>query len=148
VEDQLSITGGLEMKKTMISFAMMLLLAVSAWAGSGPAMNEGQWEMTIETEMQGMPMKMPPITFSQCITEQDPVPQGQQPGQQCAAKDVVTKGNTVTWTIECDTPGGKSTGKGKVTYDKDTMEGSMTMSTQGMEMTTRFKGKRLGPCQQ
>lgn len=136
------------MKKTMISLAMAFIFTLSAWADSGPAMNEGQWEMTIETEMKGMPMKMPPTIFTQCITKQDPVPQSQQPGQQCAAKDVVTDGNTVTWTIECDTPGGKSTGKGKVTYDKDSMQGSMTMSVQGMEMTTRFKGRRLGPCQQ
>jgi hypothetical protein len=135
------------MKKTfLLGIGIVLLFVSMAWCGSGLTVKEGQWEMTIETEMTGMPIKMPPTTYSQCITASDPVPQSQQPGQQCVVKDTVTKGNTVTWTVECDTPGGKSMGQGKVTYSDDTMEGTMNMTTQGMTITSKFKGRYLGPC--
>lgn len=134
------------MTKLLIrSVVVALMLVTAAWAGE-MSMKEGQWEMTIETEMEGMPMKMPPTTFSQCITQQEPVPQSRQPGQECVTKDVVKKGDTVSWTVVCDTPAGSTTGKGKITYKGDTMEGSMTMTAQGMKMVSRFTGRHVGPC--
>lgn len=133
-------------KLLITSVVVALMWVTAAWAGPEMSMKEGQWEMTIETEMEGMPMKMPPTTFSQCITRQEPVPQSQQPGQECVTKDVVTKGNTVSWTVVCDTPAGSTTGKGKITYQDDTMEGSMTMTAQGMKMISRFSGRHIGPC--
>ena len=137
------------MTKTVFrSIAVVLILTATAWAGSDLTMKEGQWEMTIETEMEGMPMKMPPTTFSQCVTRQEPVPQSQQPGQQCTTKDVVTKDNSVSWTVVCNTPAGSSTGYGKITYNGDTMKGTMTMTAQGMKMVSRFSGRYMGPCQE
>ena len=47
----------------------------------------------------------------------------------------------------CTNPGGQMTGKGRVTYNNDKMDGSMTMEGQGMKMTSNFKGHRIGACQ-
>jgi hypothetical protein len=135
-------------KQGIICVVVVVSLSMFTWAGSGVAVDDGEYEMTVETEVVGMQMKMPAATFNQCITQEDPVPQNDQPGQECEVKDMVTKGNTVTWTVECNAGGIQSTGQGKATYSKDTMEGSMTMSTQGMKMITHFKGHRIGPCKQ
>jgi hypothetical protein len=138
------------MTKILIASAVsvLMLMSTAAWAGPEMPMKEGQWEMTIETEMEGMPMKMPPSTFSQCVTKKEPVPQDQQQGQTCKTKDVVVKGDTVSWTMVCDTPAGSSTGQGKIAYKGDTMEGTMTMQVQGMKMISRFSGRYTGPCTQ
>ena len=97
--------------------------------------------------MPGMPMKMPPTTFTQCIKKDQAVPMDEKPGQQCKVKDVNTKGNTTTWTLECSGSGGQMIGKGSVSYSSDNMEGSMHMEGQGMTMTSRYKGHRIGACQ-
>lgn len=135
------------MKKLLGVVIITSILVSLSWAGSKPDFKEGQWEVIVETEIPGMPMKMPPTTVSQCITQETMVPQNQQPGQQCELKDVKSSGNTVSWTSICDTPDGKVTGKGRVTYEKEKMNGSMDMQTQGMEMKLVFKGRYTGPCQ-
>ena len=43
----------------------------------------GKWQITSKVEMPGMPVSMPPMTVTQCMTDQEPVPaksaQGQAP---------------------------------------------------------------------
>jgi hypothetical protein len=110
-------------------------------------MNPGLWEITSEVEMPGM--SMPAATTTQCITKDALVPQGGSgQGQgQCDVKDVQVRGDTVSWTIECHGQGGPMTGTGEITYYGDSFEGSSKMSMQGMEITTKMKGKRVGDCQ-
>ena len=132
-------------KKALLVLVLSIFLVCPAVA-SGPDFQEGEWEITVAVEMPGMPMKMPPSTYTQCMKKDNPVPQNDQPGQQCEMKDIKTKGNTVTWTILCDSPGGKMTGEGKVTYEKQSMSGTMTMQGQGMQMISKFSGRRIGPC--
>ncbi len=134
------------MKIILLGLAFILALVPVSWAGSGPDMNEGKWEITVETEIPGMPMKMPPATYTQCMRKDDPVPQDNQPNQKCNIEDMKTKGNTVSWKIVCTNPGGQMTGVGKVTYDKNKMNGTMTMTGQGMQMKTRLTGRRIGDC--
>ena len=133
-------------KKLFVSL-ILGLMTITLASAAGPEIKEGKWEITTKLEMPGMPVKMPPNTFTQCIKKDQAVPQDSQPGQNCTTKDVVMKGDTVTWTMVCNNPGGQMTGKGRVTYHKDEMDGSMTMEGQGMQMTSHFKGKRIGPCQ-
>ncbi len=133
-------------KKTLLCLVLLLAVASSAQAGSGPDIQEGQWQITMEMEIPGMPMKMPPATYTQCIKKDDLIPQDEKQNQECVQKNVTVKGNTVSWTVECDVPGGQMTGKGKITYHKDKMEGQMTTQGQGMKMVSHFKGHRLGEC--
>jgi len=134
------------MKKTFLTIILMIIVASFAHGGSGPDMQEGLWEITVDLEMPGMPMKMPPNTYTQCIRKDEAIPRNDQPNQECVQKDVSVKGNTVSWTVECTSPGGNMTGQGVITYHKDKMDGRMTMQGQGMNMITHFKGKRIGEC--
>jgi hypothetical protein len=133
-------------KKSLAVMIVWLASIVCAHAGSSPDLHEGLWEITANVEMPGMPMKMPPTTFTQCLKKDRALPMDQQPGQECKTKDITYKGNTVSWTVECTTAGGQMTGKGKVTYHNDKMEGSMSMQSQGMTMTSHYKGHRVGAC--
>lgn len=133
-------------RKTLAVAIVWLASLAFAHAGSGQAFQEGLWEITVDVDMPGMPMKMPPTTFTQCLKKDKAVPMDQKPGQECKVKDVATKGNTTSWTMECSNPGGQMTGKGTVTYTGDKMEGSMQMQGQGMSMTSHYKGHRMGEC--
>ena len=134
-------------KRTLVFAIVWLVSIVYAHAESGPKIHEGKWEITVQVEMSGMPMKMPPSTFTQCINKNQAIPMNEKPGQQCNVKDIKSNGNTMSWTVECTTAGGPMSGKGSVTYHDDSMEGSMRMQTQGMTMTSRYKGHRVGACE-
>ncbi len=121
---------------------------VRSIADSGPNMKDGLWEITIEMEMQGMPMKMPPMTHTQCITRKNAVPSASQPGQECKMTENHINGDTVTWQMECDTPEGSAKAAGKITYAGDTFKGEIKMKMQGMEMLQHLDGKWVGECSQ
>jgi hypothetical protein len=84
-----------------------------------------------------------------CITQDSLVPQtGSGQGQgQCEITDIQVQGDTVTWSITCDSQGGVMTGTGESTYHGDTFEGTSEMHMQGMDITTTMSGKRIGDCQ-
>ncbi len=93
-------------------------------------------------------MKMPPNTYTQCIKKDQPIPKSEKPNQECTVKDIKTKGDTVTWTVTCTNRGGKMTGNGVATCKGDTMDGTMTMTTEGQaaNFTSNYKGIRIGDC--
>jgi len=130
-------------------FALIILLTAFSisFAGSALNMEPGLWEITIKTEMSGM--ETPPMKHTQCLTKKDVVPQGpQQPGQECKMTDVKVDGDTVTWSLECTTQGGKIEGTGKMIYSGDSFKGTMVMSMPqiNMNITTNMSGKRIGDC--
>ena len=132
--------------------AMVSVLALS-WTVSaqGPA-RDGRWEIMTEMDMPGMPMKMPAMKTTQCITKEqasDPnqsVPQASQDkNNACKVSDYKVSGNTVTWTMKCE---GKNpmSGTGEITYATDSYDGWMKMTTGTGNMTMKYKAKRLGDC--
>ncbi|MFO7965006.1 MAG: DUF3617 domain-containing protein [Desulfobacterales bacterium] len=132
-------------RKMLIGVIGIVALTVaSVWAE--PLMNPGKWEITTKTEMAGMPPQS--FTHTQCITREDLVPMNRDTSQECKVTDVVYDGNTVSWKISCDGQGGEMNGSGLVTYTGDDMSGtmSMTMASQGFQMTNTFSGHRIGPC--
>ena len=133
-------------KKAFVCLVIVLLFTAVTLAGSNPEIQKGNWEITVEFEMPGMPMKMPPNTYTQCIDQDNPIPKDEKPNQTCEMKDMKRSGNTVTWTMVCTNPGGKMTGKGEITYMKDKMKGAMTMEGQGFKMVSTYKGHRIGSC--
>ncbi len=130
-----------------VCFSITMILSVSA-AFAGPDMNPGRWRITTETEMAGMPVKMPPMVTTQCLTHDDLVPQDPKAGQECRITDVKVTGNKVSWAIFCKGQGGTMEGKGSVTYQGDEMNGSsmLEMKEVGMKMSIKMKGKRIGDC--
>ncbi len=125
---------------------LVVLLGNGAVAG-GVDMKDGLWEITTTTEMSGMPFQIPPMTFSQCITQQDLVPQNAETDSGCTRTENRISGNTVTWSIECKGEGVSSRGDGTITYHGDSFEGDMKMSMEeGVQMINLMKGRRIGAC--
>jgi hypothetical protein len=138
------------------------LLSVAVVSGSllaqtpGPR-RDGNWQVTMEIDIPGMPQAMPPMTMNQCITKEqaaDPsklVPQGGGRGMppDCKVSDMKSEGNKISWTMKCE---GQTamTGSGEFTFNGDTYTGLMKIDTdrggQPMTMNMKYAGKRLGDC--
>ena len=132
----------------MLMIAALLLLSAT---GVCAQIKDGLWEMTSQIQMQGMPHQMPPATFRQCITKEDPVVKNQDKNHDCKTTRLKISGNTVSYAIDCQTPEGTMSSEGKSTYTGSTMEGEATtrfkMKGQpAMQMKSRIKGKYIGPC--
>lgn len=109
-------------------------------------MQEGQWEVTVTSEMPGMPTSMvKPHIMTTCLTQREPIAKVKEESD-CKMQDMTTVGNTVTWTIVCP----NATSKGTITYAGTSYDGLMesVMKAEGKEMTMKMtmKGKYLGPC--
>ncbi len=111
-------------------------------------MQEGQWEMTMQMNIPGMPAGAhPPHVITNCLSKKDYVPQDNQKSD-CKVQDNAVNGNTVSWKMICP----NMTGKGSITYAGTTFDGTTeaTMKVDGKDMVikTDMKGKYLGPCPQ
>ena len=133
--------------RNLAMFVVVCAFVVPAWA-AGPA-KAGKWQTTIEMEMEGMPMKMPPVTSTHCITKEqaddaeNAIPKSQKDSG-CTFSDVKVDGGTVSWKMTCEKQG--MTGAGTVTYAGETYTGKMDMKVQDREMHMKYSGKRLGDC--
>lgn len=131
--------------------SLLLFTAVSC-GQQGPNMKEGLWEITVKMDMPGMPMQMPPQTYTHCLTHKDMVPQKkEEPGQSCKEIKREVKGDTVSWVVECPSPEGVVTSSGTVSYKGDAMDGVVKVRVPGgkqggMEMTQHLKGRWIGQC--
>jgi len=137
------------MLKRLLYVTLVLSIIGAPWTATArPDLNPGKWEITTETEMVGMPMKVPPVTHTQCLTADDFVPQSEEANKECRVSDVKISGDTVSWKIVCSGQNGRMEGTGRVTYSGDRMEGSMHMviSGAGMEVKNKIKGRRIGSC--
>lgn len=134
-------------KQLGISIVVSALVLLSSLVMAGPNMKEGKWQISSKMEMPGMPVQIPPQTFSHCLTKKDMVPRQEKPDQSCKMVNNSVKGSTVTWLMECNTPQGPSAIDGKVTYKGDTFDGVIKIRQAGMEMTQRMSGKWVGQCQ-
>ena len=137
------------MLKKMFTTLVMLFSTVSiSFADSVPNMQEGRWEITTDIEMPGMPMKMPPMTHTQCLTKEDLVPQSSQSGDECKITNVEVSGDTVTWVMQCKGQGGETKGTGEIIYSGISFKGTikMIMVQSNMQMTSNIKGSRIGNC--
>lgn len=133
--------------KKLALFAMGLLIAGSAFAADHPQ-KPGKWQIKMQMEIPGMPMKMPPVNTEVCLTEEDianpqkAVPN--DPKSDCKVGDYKVAGNKVTWTIDC--PKQKMKGEGEITYSGDSYSGAMNMNVDGQAMAIKYSGKHLGEC--
>lgn len=139
------------MRLTTIAIVAAFLLPFHA-AAAAPNMKEGLWEITVRTEMQGMPGGMPPQTVQQCITQKelaDPskMTPGTQADKRCKIADYKMQGNTASWRTACE---GDMTGSGTITYAGSSYTGTQTMSMKHdgrtVDMTVNFTGRHLGDC--
>ena len=134
-----------------MAVSIMLSLFLSGLAFAEPNMQEGMWEMTMKTEMPGMPMEMPPMKFNQCLTKKDLVPQKKEKNEDCKMISTKVDGNTVTWVAKCIMKDGTIDSTGKITYKGNGFDGVIkavmnTKDTGKMEVTQHMSGRRIGDC--
>ena len=131
-----------------LSVLCMLLAGLPVW---GFNLKPGKYEITAKVEMPGMPDGMPAQKMTQCLNEQNPVPDTSVGAQGCKITDMKTKGNTVTYSMECNQQGMKTKSTGEMTYNGDSFEGttltSMGPAAGGVTVKTVVKGRRIGKCE-
>ncbi len=137
----------------MRKFSVYVVLALAVLAMALPAAAEhpqkpGKWQIKMQMNMPSMPIKMPPVTFDVCVTEedlQDPqksVPT--DPKNPCTISDYKIDGNTVTYTMDC--PKQKMKGKGEITYTGESFTCIVDMTVQDQEMSATYAGTWKGEC--
>jgi hypothetical protein len=132
-------------RQTVVLFALILLCAAGTAHSAGVDMKDGNWEISTETTMVGMPM--PPManksTF--CLTQEELVPKSEK-DKECKIVSQKITGNTVSWRMECK----KGEGEGEISYRGTTYNGFFKMKMvedgQTMNMNMKLAGKYLGPC--
>ncbi|MCG7897013.1 MAG: DUF3617 domain-containing protein [Candidatus Thiodiazotropha weberae] len=129
----------------LISLLSSNTLSVVA-AASEVNMNPGLWQWTAVMDMPGMPMQLPPTSYTTCISQADFVPKDSELGQNCETIDLKTEGDTVSWNITCSQNGMATTSQGDITYYGDRAEGNININSQGLQMRSKTTGERLGPC--
>lgn len=136
-------------KIIMLSTIISLYTALPVPVMASPNIQPGRWEITSTMEMPGMAFSMPATKHTQCITNQDLVPQAQQGNDKCQMLENTIYGDTVTWKVKCESEGGTMTSEGKVVYHGGSFDGSVVTNGSQMPagMTQKMTGKRIGECQ-
>jgi len=122
-----------------------------------PNIREGLWEITIKTEIAGMPADaIPPVTQIHCLTDKNKIPQLLQQDQDCQITDTKTQGNEASWKMRCRNQINLITGSGKITYKGDRFDGIVHIRMQQaeaepqeagpMKLTQRIQGRYRGKC--
>jgi hypothetical protein len=134
------------MKRTVIAVVGAMLMMPSGLFAAD-SIREGYWEVTSQTEMPGMPMKIPATTIKHCYTKEDVKDQKKviAKDKNCTLTDYKVAGNKVIWAMKCT---GQSAGtfNGETIFSGDAYTSTMKMKTQGQNMTVKVKGKRIGEC--
>ena len=114
----------------------------------------GNWEMSVTSQMEGMPQPIGPITRTQCFREEDARNPSRvlSPGSgSCEFSNRRESGGSYSFDVAC-TGQFPMRGTGTVTYSAQTMNGTLDLSAEisGKKVgsNTRISGRRLGPCAQ
>lgn len=113
------------------------------------------WEVTSQTDMPGMPMKIPPSSIRMCVPKgQVNNPERTMPNKnqesKCKMIDLKSSANKTSWKMRCEGEAAMS-GSGEMTYGPDSYHSVVrTVTNYGgktMNMTQVMDGKRIGTCQ-
>ncbi|MCD6388842.1 MAG: DUF3617 family protein, partial [Desulfobulbaceae bacterium] len=85
---------------------------------------------------------------NQCISKKNAVPGSSQPDQECRMVKTSVNGDTVSWSMVCESPEGKSKLSGEITYHSDTFKGILRIDMHGMELIQHMSGRRVGECRE
>lgn len=105
------------------------------------------WETTAQTEIAGMPMKMPVVAGKHCAKQEwtEAPATTTDPTQNCKNTSYNRTGDKVTWTVACDNP--PMTGDGELTFNgTDSYAGVIRMQASGMNLQMNLTGKKIGTC--
>ena len=134
----------------MVRILIGSLIVLACAAAHAQKMEPGQWEFT-NTVVSPKAPKPQTVTTKRCITKKDVTDPAHFQGKLQADCKVTPKGKTgddYAWEMSCPKSGMK--GSGTTRYGKDTVEGETKVSGsskgQPFEVTTKMKGRRVGPC--
>lgn len=132
-------------------FISLIIVSLFMFSGTvlagGPDFKEGLWEITMQMEMSGMPMQMPPQKFSQCITKDNNIPMKKEEDKNCKIESKKISGNTISYKVVCKEKDGTYVTTGTITYKGDTFTGNIEVKTpDGMQMKQKMSGKWTGKC--
>lgn len=127
-----------------VGVATLVLLAFApARADDPPGV---LWQTTSQMVMEGMPFSPPPNSVKICAAKDAKEPPPPPPGQTCTMSNVQRSGDKVSWDTQC-TGEMDMTGHGEITYDSaDSYTGEIKFTAEGMSMTTKLTGKKIGTC--
>ncbi|MBF0490661.1 MAG: DUF3617 domain-containing protein [Candidatus Omnitrophica bacterium] len=90
------------------------------------------------------------MTYTQCLTKQNPVPKGKDSAKYNCQETHEMNGDTVSFHMSCHNGDMSMEGEGHMTYSGDTMEGETKMKriSNGKEatITMHTNGQYLGAC--
>jgi hypothetical protein len=121
---------------------VFLLVPLPAHAAEPPGV---LWETTSQMAMAGMPTQMPVQTQKVCSAKNwtKPPPGGDK---SCVTSDYRMVGNKATWKMQCSGQMPMQ-GTGELTFQgTDAYTGAIQATSQGMSMTIKLAGKKVGTC--
>lgn len=138
------------MSKLRLTAFSSLALAL---AGTASAQSEegSLYQVSIKTELVGMPIQLPEQTVEVCGPKDHSSEKMVPHADDCTVADFEVVGKTSRYTLVC-TGDTQLTAKGEFEQlGPDTYRGTMNMvgtsGGQSIEMNTRFRGKRIGACE-
>lgn len=139
--------------RTSLTIASILTLTIahSAMASNSVTIEPGLWE--VSTTMTSPMFPNPRVqTQQECMKESEISPETLAPSEdgECSIVNSNVSGNTLSWSMQCNTPGGVMQGKGEFESNGDSGSGNMQMNMdiqgQSMSMDMVWEGKRIGSC--
>ena len=128
----------------LAAVASLVLLSLLAPARAADAAGV-LWETTSQMAMPGMPMQIAPQTQKVCAakTWTKPPPGGDK---SCVASDYKMVGSKMTWKMQCSGQMPMQ-GAGEINFQgSDAYTGAIQATSQGMNMTIKLAGKKVGTC--
>lgn len=130
------------------------LAAIAVLSACAPAhaldFNDGNWYVTVNTEITGMPVRPPPpYYYTRCFTKRSFQPHLAPPQAPCRATDTRTVDNVMTWTLTCADSVAKMRGSGRMVFAGDRVTGVVTTISQypaEMRVVQKITAKRVGAC--
>ena len=133
------------MSKRQLSIIAAIALASAAIAWSQTSMRPGEYEITVEMQLPGIPGAQK-ATQTNCLSDEEArdfqsLIVGEMGGiEGCTFSNVQTSGSKITWDTKCD----DVTGASELTFVSDGFTAITKMQTRGTEVTATTSGKWIG----
>ena len=135
------------MRRYFLCVGILLLVAAPVVLSAPPTMIPGLWEITLQTEL---PVAMPPMTTTVCISKDDIVdrqkpPKG-KPSDECSAASGDMTGNVLSYVSKCKNRDSET--KVHYTFHGDRYDGVIEMKSGKRETRQVITGRRIGDCEE
>ena len=145
---------------TLLVLVTFVVLTPAEAEAQAPPMRPGMWAISVQMSMPNLPVEMPPISTTQCVTPDmlqssdffaggplaGPTGAVDESQTDCMLEDSELNGQTLTWRMSCTQPQ-VLTVEGEVTFTDDRYVGTMISTTPQGPMTMMVDARRTGNCE-